>query len=344
MNNGIKPLNDTLDKLNYITLLTNVSSAAYDMDKIKEFKLEFAKNNDKFIGFGEKEYLLNDKDVIIKSENDIICLAGILGANEFGVSPQTKNIYVEFANFNYATIRRTAQRLNIRTDASRRFSKPIANYSAILSNNLLKQMFDKTETLFIQSDSKKQKPIKINSALSNTINGTKMGITEIKNKLYKYGFKYEDGGFIYPPYRTDIIVAQDVIEEITKTLKVNEMEDKSIDTSGVVNNKKTEFAIISKIKNLLVNDYFNEVKTYNMISEEDLLQHNYFESNKHLKIVSSHNKNRSYLRNNLLTSMLNVYDYNNLYKNELLPIFEIQKIFAYEVPSINVTLLTQESY
>jgi phenylalanyl-tRNA synthetase beta chain len=98
MNNGYKPLNNILDLLNIITILTNTPTSAYDADKCKDFEAGFAKNGEKFLGFDGKEYKLTNKDAVVRSNGEIICLGGILGDAKYGINNETKNIYVEFAN------------------------------------------------------------------------------------------------------------------------------------------------------------------------------------------------------------------------------------------------------
>ncbi|GHU53367.1 hypothetical protein FACS189496_4700 [Bacilli bacterium] len=141
MNNGIMPLNNLLDDLNYITLLTNNATAAYDGDKINDISVEKANNGDTFIGFDKKEYSLTNNDVVVKSNGKIICLAGILGENEYGINVNTKSAYIEIANFNYATIRKTAQRLAIQTPSARKNSKEITTYNTMVAAQLLTDKF-----------------------------------------------------------------------------------------------------------------------------------------------------------------------------------------------------------
>jgi phenylalanyl-tRNA synthetase beta chain len=143
MNNHLKPLNTVLDQLNYITLLTNIPSAAYDSDKIKDIEINLAKKGETFTGFDQKKYSLTTDDIVIRSDGEIICLAGILGDNKYGVNEQTKNIIVELANFNYQMIRNTATKLNITTDAARRFSKINSTYCSRLAAQLCYQYFNK---------------------------------------------------------------------------------------------------------------------------------------------------------------------------------------------------------
>jgi phenylalanyl-tRNA synthetase beta chain len=162
MNNGLKPLNKFLDTLNYITLLTNIPSGAYDASKIKNIEVSLAKENEKFIGFNNKEYILTKNDIVVRSNGKIISLAGIIGSKDFGVNSNTKDAYIEFANFNYVNIRKTATRTNTNTDASRRFSKKISNFSCLISANMLKEQFKNVSLTNVNLIKTINKPISIN--------------------------------------------------------------------------------------------------------------------------------------------------------------------------------------
>src|SRR5437763_4116516 len=97
----------------------------FDYDNLLEKKIMVRKAH-----YGEKintirgqELVLNSEDIIVSSGEKIISLAGIIGDQETIPTPQTKNILIECANFNPQTIKKTAQRLNISTEASRFFSR-----------------------------------------------------------------------------------------------------------------------------------------------------------------------------------------------------------------------------
>jgi phenylalanyl-tRNA synthetase beta chain len=92
INNGIRPINLLLDCLNYITLLTNVPSAAYDAAFIESITVECANEGEKIIAFNDKEYQLTKSDIVVKTNGNIICLGGIIGAKDFGVTENTKDV------------------------------------------------------------------------------------------------------------------------------------------------------------------------------------------------------------------------------------------------------------
>lgn len=346
MNNGIKPINDVLDRLNYITLLTNIPSAIYDANHVNDILVTNANNNEKFIGFDDVERTLDNNDIVIKCNDKILCLAGILGAKEYGVNNSSTNIFVEFGNFLYTSIRDSSIKHNIRTDAARRFSKPTTIFSTLLATQMLKDVFDSKQITWtkIKTNANKPNMIKPDYDLISTVIGEKYTPKQIKAKLESFGFGFKLNKIIEPAWRNDVFASYDLAEELIKSFKVNEIEEVSIDYSNMkTNNKYTENFFIENIKRILNENYFYECKTYNTSTEKDKDLFNLFNVKSH-KIVSSHNANRAYLRTNTIHSLLKVYKFNTENKNKLLPVFEIQKIYdiSNEKGEINLTLLSPE--
>jgi phenylalanyl-tRNA synthetase beta chain len=246
MNNGVKPLNTLLDTLSYITLLTNVPTAAYDLGDKPSIKVCLADSGSTFIGFDSKEYKLNENDIVVKDKDKIICLAGILGDKNHGVSYSTTTAYIEFANFNFVNIRNTSSKYNIRTDAARRNSKKITNFSTMVAASMIQNYFSNIQ-YNIKIKAEKITPIKIDVEKINELIGSKLSKQSIMSHLKGLGFKFKSNNMVIPPlYRNDVVTNSDLAEEVTKSIDVNEIEEQPIDISGMREYKYTEYYFISK--------------------------------------------------------------------------------------------------
>lgn len=96
----------------------------FDADTIAgNITLRMAKKGEIFAGLDGKEYTLTPDDLVIVDEKQILALAGIMGGKSSGTTDATRRIYLESASFNPVTVRKTSQRLGIRTDSSMRFEK-----------------------------------------------------------------------------------------------------------------------------------------------------------------------------------------------------------------------------
>jgi phenylalanyl-tRNA synthetase beta chain len=343
MNNGVRPINNTLDRLAYVTLLTNIPTAIYDAMKVgTSLNVARASEKDTITGFDDKVYKLSPHDVVIKSSDHIIGLGGILGDKEFGLSGSTKDIVVEVANFNYVNIRNTATRLDIKTDAARRFAKAVPNYLIKLALHLIYEQFSGYQVSFPIVNLKDQEQIKINVDFNyiNRILGVKLQPDIIKANLKHLGYTFENDTCLVPLHRLDIKTTQDISEEVAKFLNVNELPLEPVIGAIDTTHSNIEYQLINKLKGILTANYFNEVKTYNLTSEENLKPFNVFKYSKFVKIENAHNVERSYLRTNLINELLNIYQYNNSYKTKLVPVFEIQKVYAGNTAEANLTMLT----
>jgi phenylalanyl-tRNA synthetase beta chain len=346
MNNGVKPLNSTLDKLAYVTLLTNISTAVYDVNKIgTNLNAILANENEEFVGFDKRTYRLNTNDIVIKSDNKIVGLAGILGSIEHGMSNTTKDICIEIANFNYVNIRTTSIRLDILTDAAKRFSKENAIYLNNLTLQLINEQFTGFQVSYPIVNFKTQVKNKINVDYDfiNKIIGVKLQPDIIQQNLKYYGFQFENNTCILPLNRIDMTSTQDIAEEVVKFINVNDLPIVAINGEINTTQENKDYELLSKVKQLLNSNYFSEVKTYNLTSENDLNSFNVFKYAKYVKIENAHNVARTYLRTNLIHALLKVYQYNDSYKTKLQPIFEIQKIYANNATHLNLTMINNNT-
>jgi len=101
MNNGIKPVNKTIDALSFITLLTNVPLAIYDANKINKILLiKKLTKSEKIFGIDNKEHELIENDLVVTDNSNILSIAGIMGNKDFGIDQNTTDAIIEFANFN----------------------------------------------------------------------------------------------------------------------------------------------------------------------------------------------------------------------------------------------------
>ena len=122
---GLKPINNIVDITNFILHETGQPLHAFDADKIKGKKIvvKTAKAGETFTTLDGKERKLFETDLMICNESEGMCIAGVYGGIESGVSNETKNIFLESAWFNPTYIRKTSLKHDLRTDAAARFEK-----------------------------------------------------------------------------------------------------------------------------------------------------------------------------------------------------------------------------
>ena len=129
---GQKSINNIVDITNYVQFSFNKPMHAYDADLVSAkdnicLEARFAKAGEKMTTLDNKELELDEKTLVIADAKNVLGLAGIKGGKYSGISNETKNIIVESANFNPTLIRKTSQKYNLKTDASKRFENEIAD-------------------------------------------------------------------------------------------------------------------------------------------------------------------------------------------------------------------------
>ena len=342
MNHQIKPINKLLDKLAYISLLTNCPTHVYDIDCINgSMSVNYALNEQKFLALNGKTYKITKNDICVFDSTKTLSIAGIIGGNDSKFTKQTKKIIIEIGNFDYVSVRNTMLNLNISTNAGKQLSKPISNFLNLYTIHFILKYFHqpkKIEISFIPNWN--TKPIEFDKKdLQDFLFYNDLNWNWIKKNLKKNGFKIKKNMFFPPMWRLDICNKQDIIEEVLKIINIDNLPPRPISDNLIPINENNEFNYYLKVANVLTNNYFNEVRTYNLTSGNDLKKINIFNLNNPIKIMTN-NSNREYLRNNLIDNMLKIYQYNFSKKHELLPIYEKQTIHDKNSEFINLTLLS----
>jgi phenylalanyl-tRNA synthetase beta chain len=345
MNNGVIPINNIVDKFSYITLLTNIPMAIYDADKVdNNFSINLDSNNHRVLCFDNIERTTNSKDIVVLNKNEAISIAGCIGSKNFGIDNNTKSIYIEIANFNYLYIKDTSRRLNIATDASKRFSKPMSDYLFLLTLHFITQNFNTIECLKIHTTDVKQISFEIDWTYISSLLGMELKHDVVAKYLNYFGINITNNTCVVPKYRLDIKTNQDLVEEIIKIFDINEIPASPIYESTKEQETNLTHELIVKLKQMLLTNHISEVKTYNLTNKNNLNKFNVFNYTKFVDIKNVNNLDRAFLRSNLIERMLKIYQLNNSYKTELQPIFEVQKIYSDKTYNNLTILLPQTIY
>lgn len=130
---GSRPINGIVDLTNYVTLDWSQPVHAYDANKITDKKVVIrpAKQGEKMLLLDGNEIELTPQDIVVADGNKPMCLAGVKGGADDSISPQTKAVFFESANFEAGSVRRSALRHKTRTDSSARFEKTLDPNQAI---------------------------------------------------------------------------------------------------------------------------------------------------------------------------------------------------------------------
>ena len=224
---GLRPISAVVDITNYVMFDLNRPLHAYDADKIsKGIIVRNSKKGENFKALDNKDYKLDDGMCVISDYQGVLGLGGIIGGTRSGTELNTKNILLESAYFDPEITRKTAQKLNLNSDAKFRFERGIDPNSISIGLEKASEMIVKIcggqiSKIDIQSLKKFEiKKIYFDPSLASKTIGIKIGTKEIDKILLDLGFKIKKKGKLFivevPSWRPDIYSQIDLVEEIIR--------------------------------------------------------------------------------------------------------------------------------
>lgn len=329
---GQRSINPIVDIANYTMFDLTQPLHAFDADKIKgEIKVRFAKSGEKITTLDNKVVLLDESVLIISDEEGPLAIAGIKGGKKAEVDSNTKRVILESATFDPVLIRKTSNKLGIKTDASKRFENNLPTQSAYFGilyfSKRLQEVYGENasfgELVDINSSSMSQGEISISLDFiikKLGINIPEKEILEILGRLFLKTVK--DGNSLkisIPSWRKDLVIPEDVVEEIGRLYGYEKIKPVLPETlkSEVRINKN--FYYINKIRKILSDNGFSEVYTSTFGEKGDL------------EVLYPVASDKNFLRTELSKSIEDVLRFNivnaDLLGLKQVKIFEVGKIF-----------------
>ena len=338
---GLSPKNNIVDVTNYVLHELGQPLHAFDASKINgKIIVQTLPTGTKFVTLDDVERTLHEEDLMICDEKGPLCIAGVFGGKKSGVSENTSSIFLESAYFNPVTIRKSAKRHQLNTDASFRFERgidPTITEYALKRAALLIQEVAGGE---ITSDLINVYPKKIedfsvflNFSKAAKIIGEELPKDTIKKILVSLDIKVNSVsdaglGLTIPAYRVDVQREIDVIEEILRVYGYNNIKFSKKVNATVSNSPRNEdYKIQNVIATQLNSQGFNEMManslttaTYAALSEELNASHN-------VTMLNPLSADLATMRQSLLFSGLEAVSYNINRKNADLKLFEFGKTY-----------------
>lgn len=313
---GSKPINNVVDITNYTMLLTAQPVHAYDYDKVRGNTIgaRFGRDGEELTLLNGKTYALHSDDIVIADGEGAIGLAGIMGGAGSEVSAGTKNILLEVATFDMYAVRKSAMRHGVFTDALTRFNK---GQSAKQNDRVLqfllttltdvvgaRQASDVTDTGGGASDAPAH--IVADTTFINSRLGLNLTEGQIGNLLENVEFRLDDGQasqFGVPFWRTDIGLAEDVVEEVGRLYGFDKLPHELPYRTATPARLNAALAANEKVRQLLKRAGGNEVLTYSFVHEQ-LLEKARQDSAQAFRLSNALSPSLQYYRLSLVPSLL----------------------------------------
>ena len=271
---GIRPINNVVDVTNFVLHEMGQALHSFDADKIKGNKVivKNAAEGQKFITLDGIERTLSAADLMICNAEEPMCIAGVFGGQDSGISETTTNVFLESAYFDPVSIRKTARRHQLSTDASFRYERGcdpnntlyVLKRCALLiqevaGGEIAMEITDQGKTTF------EPFPVELNIDRVNALIGKEIGEELIEHilcamevEIYSKEDKIWQLGV--PRYRVDVQRECDVVEDILRIYGYNNVEfpDK-LNTSLSYNPKPNPVALQIRISEQLTAQGFNEI-------------------------------------------------------------------------------------
>lgn len=337
---GIKPINNIVDISNFVMLETGQPIHMYDYDKLnkKEFVIKTGFDCKEILLDGE-EYTIEPNDIIVSTDDGIGCVAGVMGSNSTKIDENTTNIVIEVATFDGATLRETARRLNLLTDASQHYIKGALNTANSLNilercANLLEELADAKEIYkSVTTDLNiEERYVEVSTSKVNGLLGTNISTLEIEEIFNSLKFEFTLNGEQFnvkvPTYRNDITMAADLIEEVARIYGYDKIPSTLPEMSMTVGKRSDVQAKKHMIRNLLKDQGLHETLTYSLTSPTLVEDFNIFHTNETIKLAMPLGEERSVTRKSIISSLLQVINYNQSHNIKDVNVFELSTTYS----------------
>ncbi|ALJ03830.1 phenylalanine--tRNA ligase subunit beta [Pseudalgibacter alginicilyticus] len=339
---GLKPLNNIVDVTNYVLHELGQPLHAFDTAKISGNKIEVKtlESGTKFITLDGIERELHEDDLMICDAEKPMCIAGIFGGIYSGVSETTTSIFLESAYFNPVSIRKSAKRHGLNTDASFRFERGIdpniTEYALKRAALLIQEVAGGEITSDIGDFyPKKIEDFQVRLSFENAkkLIGEEIPKETIKSILSSLDIKVnnvtEAGlGLTVPAYRNDVQREADIIEEILRVYGYNNIETtKKLNASISTSSRFEDYKVQNIIGNQLASQGFYEILSNSLTTPNYTALSEQLEASNNITILNPLSKDLSVLRQSALFSGLEALSFNINRKRSDLKLFEFGKTY-----------------
>lgn len=333
---GIRPINNVVDITNYVLMEMGQPLHSFDADKLgSKVVVRNAVDGETLKTLDDQDRVLTSDDIVITNGETPLCVAGVMGGASTEVTDNTMNVALEAAYFSPLKIRKTSQRLQLKSESSTRFERKIdydrveraLDYALYLLETLCGAEISKE---IANNNPKKYEPKHVLITLDkvNKVLGTSLDKTELEDIFNALAYNYSIVNNTYdieiPSRRMDLEDwDQHIIEDVARIYGYNNIPTVNPKTNdkGVLT-KKQRFE--RNVRYLLSGMGLNETITYSLINERDLNNFTTYKADE-IKLLMPMTEDRAVMRQSLLNGICEAIKYNKARKFNDLQFFELGK-------------------
>jgi len=351
---GLRPINNVVDITNYVLMETGQPLHAFDLGKLKGgIHVRRAKSGEMFHALDGQEYSLTPFDCVIADSTKPHALGGVMGGQESGVTEATTDILLEAAYFTPSHIRRTSQRLELKSDSSYRFERgtdpaQVAGVSEFAAKLIVELAGGTAEEAILQAGAAPvtEFTVPLETAHCRRLIGADLAVAEIVKILRSLGLKKAAGGWKIPSYRLDLRRPVDLIEEVARVYGLEKVPARCAASFVEPSKADRDYDFQRSLRARLAAIGFCECQTIKLIADKQLgddlcaLSANL----KPVRVKNPMTDTHTHLRPGLVPSLLRVAEHNVRMGQSGLRLFEIGTVFSadpkgQEIEQTNLGLL-----
>ncbi len=329
---GKKSISAAVDITNYLTFAFGRPAHVYDADKLKgNLSVRFAKDGEKIKALNGTEYNLTPDISVIADENSPVAIAGIIGGEESGCSKNTRNIFLEIANFNSDDVSKAGRQLQIDSDARYRFERQIDHLSYKHYKTAVKLITDicggePSKPVIAGNIEYNNKTITFDFSKIKKITGIDIAETKVNEILSALGFQKNNNNVVVPSWRNDVSIEEDLAEEVARIYGLD-----NVPTTYIEKPAKKQSALTPSQKKLfearkiLTSQGLDEIVTFSFTNSKFAKE---FASEELIEVANPISSDLDVMRPSIIINLIDALAKNIARSRNNLNLFEVGNIFS----------------
>lgn len=353
---GVRAINNIVDITNYVMLEMGQPMHAFDIESIKgkHITVRRAKQGETITTLDDEERILDETMLVIADDEKPVAIAGVMGGLNSEIEKDTQTVVFESAVFYGGSIRKTAKKVGLRTEASSRYEKGLSPENAERVVNRAVELVELLKAgkavdgkIDVYPTKQKKTVIKWSPERINDLLGIQVTKQEMIDIFTKLEIQVEGDTVIPPYFRQDIEQEADLAEEVLRFYGYDTLPSTLIEAESTLGSKNKQQKLVDTIQEVLVNSGFSEIYTYGFYSAKDmkkaLMDENSDLVRKTIFLQNPLSDDFDRMRTTTIPSMMQTLETNYNKKNMEVKLYELGRSYINEKEAIQKGELPQEN-